>query len=304
MENLDRIALACFLLLLVALRRFLWPPAADADELSMLRSSPAIRIPLPGHVPPAAGRFSRWRCVGDLEDPASFVRRTCVFEHVCYDTSDEGDFLFFGREPNMTAPVLYDHRRGPQRRFRQRKAGGDPSNADFVALGKWVQHKRSKTSWAPRVVPGPTPEKRETLGGLHALSAPFVPTNLGHVAWDEAFPLLVAMAQLGEYSKELTILRTQGCEALASAGSRRVCAKFEQAFLAPLLGRGDAALKTLAQLRLERPRALLCFDRLLVGGSFDAFNSEELNEGKERLLVESGPLPCVTTAPRLPPWTL
>ena len=40
----------------------------------------------------------------------------------------------------------------------------------------------------------------QVLPGLHALSAPFVSTNLGHVAWDEGFPLVVAMAQLGLYT--------------------------------------------------------------------------------------------------------
>ena len=40
----------------------------------------------------------------------------------------------------------------------------------------------------------------QVLSGLHALSAPFVSTNLGHVAWDEGFPLVVAMAQLGLYT--------------------------------------------------------------------------------------------------------
>ena len=31
--------------------------------------------------------------------------------------------------------------------------------------------------------------------------------------------------------------------------------------------------------------SLLCFEKLLVGGSFDAFNSEALNVGKEALLA-------------------
>ena len=224
MQPAERVALAGFFVLLLLVRRYAWSSEADADELSMLRGSPPVRIRLPGHAPPRAGRFSRWRCVGDLEDPASFVRRTCIFEHVCYDTADEGDFLFFGRPDNESVPVLYDHRRGVQRKFRQRKAAGDATNADFVALSKWVRHKHhhASSSWAPRVVLGPVPEAHEVLHGLHALSAPFVPTNLGHVAWDEAFPLLVGMAQLGEYTRTLTILRTQGCEALPTPSSRHV----------------------------------------------------------------------------------
>ena len=57
-----------------------------------------------------------------------------------------------------------------------------------------------------------------------------------------------------------------------------MCAKFEQAFVAPLLGDSGAPLRTLAQRRAEQPKRLLCFEKLLVGGSFDAFNSELLNE--------------------------
>ena len=49
-----------------------------------------------------------------------------------------------------------------------------------------------------------------------------------------------------------------------------MCAKFEQAFVAPLLGDSGASLRTLAQLRAEQPKRLLCFDKLLVGGSFDS----------------------------------
>jgi hypothetical protein len=88
--------------------------------------------------------------------------------------------------------------------------------------------------------------------------------------------------------------------------------KFEAAFLAPLTG--DAAkppqtLLGLAAAHGVKARALaaatvdggssaaaaaasssdgsslLCFEKLLVGGSFDAFNSEALNVGKEALLA-------------------
>ena len=194
------------------------------------------------------------------------------------------------------------------------------------------------------------------LPGLHALSAPFVSTNLGHVAWDEGFPLVVAMAQLGLYTPRacrftpalsrsadhartrapaaatdasrsrpcvragLHLLRTSGCEALASESSRAICVKFESAFLAPLTGdaskppqtllglaaahgllkaRGGGALaaatidgdssssgsSAVAAAPSSDGSSLLCFEKLLVGGSFDAFNSEALNVGKEALLA-------------------
>jgi hypothetical protein len=84
------------------------------------------------------------------------------------------------------------------------------TDADFVALSKWVKY-RQRSSWSPRIEHRPLPldEVGATLGGLHALSAPFVPTNLGHVAWDEAFPLLVSMAQLGVYTTELRCARAR-----------------------------------------------------------------------------------------------
>jgi len=132
---------------------------------------------------------------------------------------------------------------------------------------------------------GTVPSSGVQLRGLHALSAPFVPTNLGHVAWDEAFPLLVAMAQLGVYSTTLQIVRTAGCDVLPAA-SRHVCAKFAAAFLEPLLGVRGATLLTLQELVASHsPSRHLCFEQIVVGGSYDAFNSEALNEGKEPLLA-------------------
>ena len=65
---------------------------------------------------------------------------------------------------------------------------------------------------------------------------------------------------------------------------RQVCAKFAAAFLEPLLGTRGASLTTLAQLRAQSARSeLICFDRLLVGSAFDAFNSDALNDGKVRM---------------------
>lgn len=240
-----RFALVSCLLFHIALRTVWHVTSEDPDEAGMLRAGLPIRIMMQDSTPPPAGRFSRWRCVGNMEDPEKFVRRTCLFDHVCYDTSDAGEFLFFSRHPNATAPLLYDHRRGLQRSFRLRKSRGDPMNSDFVALAKWVRHKKSRPTWSPRIVSGPTPERRLVLPGLHALSAPFVPTNLGHVAWDEAFPLLVGMAQLGEYTRALKILRTHSCDTLGSVGSRKARASH-----ACFSGEGQLAVGTIPRTHL------------------------------------------------------
>jgi hypothetical protein len=195
----------------VLLFHLLTRPASlvNPEEALMLRHAEPIRIALPaGH---KAGRFSRWRCVGGLEDIEEFAHRACVFEDVCYD-STTSDFYFYTPTANGTAaPVLYDHHHGAQHKFRQRRSEGDRFDSDFVALSKWVKY-RQRLSWSPRVVVGPLPPEHRAMDGLTALSAPFVPTNLGHVAWDEAFQLVVAMAQLGVYSPTLRLLRTHGCE--------------------------------------------------------------------------------------------
>ena len=70
---------------------------------------------------------------------------------MCYDAAD-ADFLFYARVANRTAPVIYDHRRGVRRRFRERRADGDPEDADFVALAKSSQGKKGPVTWSPRVV--------------------------------------------------------------------------------------------------------------------------------------------------------
>ena len=248
----------------------------------LLRSAAPVRIALSGS-PSTQPEYSRWRCVGNLEDIDDFEYRACVFSNVCYEVSS-ADFVFFTASNSTTPPIIYDHRKGEQHTFRQRRATGSAIDADFVALSKWVPY-RPRLSWSPRIEAGPLPSSRTMLSGLTALSAPFVPTNLGHVAWDEAFPLLVAMAQLGVYTPQLRILRTHGCDVLKGS-SRRVCAKFASAFLGPLLGSRAATVYTLAQLAAVHSNAQhVCFESLLAGGVFDAFNSEELNVGREPLLV-------------------
>ena len=51
---------------------------------------------------------------------------------------------------------------------------------------------------------------------VHLLSAPFVPTNLGHLVWEEAFPLLLGMVQLGVYDEQAVVLRTHACNQSAA----------------------------------------------------------------------------------------
>ena len=55
------------------------------DALSMLNHPAGVAIPLRygyGLRAPAAGEYSRWHCVGGLEDVGETEHRTCVFNHV------------------------------------------------------------------------------------------------------------------------------------------------------------------------------------------------------------------------------
>ena len=171
------------------------------DALSMLNHPAGVAIPLRygyGLRAPAAGEYSRWHCVGGLEDVGETEHRTCVFNHVrrraapppalrrrqarpsvptpppprsqvCYDAAD-ADFLFYARVANRTAPVIYDHRRGVRRRFRERRADGDPEDADFVALAKSSQGKKGPVTWSPRVVVGPRPPRAKVRFGRARLA--------------------------------------------------------------------------------------------------------------------------------------
>ena len=88
---------------------------------------------------------------------------------MCYDAAD-ADFLFYARVANRTAPVIYDHRRGVRRRFRERRADGDPDDADFVALAKSSQGKKGPVTWSPRVVVGPRPPRAKVRFGRARLA--------------------------------------------------------------------------------------------------------------------------------------
>ena len=104
-------------------------------------------------------------------------------------------------------PVLFDRRYGHTFTFRHESPTG---TENFLPLNKHVRYKRH-VRWSPVVVDRPLPAGATVLPTLHLLSAPFVPTNLGHLAWEESFPLLLTMAQLGAYEESAVVLRTHGC---------------------------------------------------------------------------------------------
>ena len=163
------------------------------------------------------------------------------------------------------------------------------SHESRVATRRHVRYKRH-VRWSPQVAHTPVPRGALTLRKLHLLSAPFVPTNLGHLAWEEAFPLLLAMAQLGEYEEEAqsVVLRTHACNETAiglgrgseapTASEARLCSKFLDGFMRPL---GElTTLRSLRDTHARRGVRHVCFKRVLAGGYFELFN-EAHHPGKE-----------------------
>ena len=76
-----------------------------------MRSEEPVQVVLPQEpVPP--GVFSRWSCVGDLENLATNpdTLRTCIFHNVCHE---HGDWLYYERQPQAALPAIFDHKLGP-----------------------------------------------------------------------------------------------------------------------------------------------------------------------------------------------
>lgn len=251
----------------------------DLVAARAFRADPPIEVVLVGRpVPP--GAFSRWMCVGDLENRYMSPERlrTCIFRNVCHE---DGGWRYYERQPQAALPVIYDHSIG------QLSFPNDP--AGFVPLTK-RPHTRSHRwlHFSPSVHSNAMPRQHVWRQGLTALSGlgPSMVgwTNLGHVLWEAAYPLLVAMAQVGEYQSHLSLL-LHSDDCLRHA----LCSRFANAFLAPLTGLHSAGadsgqIDSLPRLLANSSTHGVCFERLLVGGSFDAFNSALRNEGKEPLL--------------------
>jgi hypothetical protein len=285
------------------------------SEGLLLQRGPAVHIavPAPSHTLHVRGRgtadpmqaapkqrqseglFSSHDCVGDMSTIKPRASRLCVLNNVCLDTSS-GNFNYY-RDPQATqAPIVFDRRYGHIFAFGHVAPKG--GREDLLPLNKHVRYKRH-VRWSPRIVDGPLPHGAQHLRPLHLLSAPFVSTNLGHLAWEEAFPLLLGMAQLGIYEEAPVILRTHDCnESLAAsthegysgrrqirdvsngptASEAKLCNKFLEGFMKPL-GR----VRTVGGVRAEYTAAgtrHVCFTRLMAGGYYDMFNAPA-HAGKE-----------------------
>ena len=239
-------------------------------------------------------------CVGDMSTIKPRASRVCVLRRVCMATAT-GIFHYY-RDGNATlTPIVFDQRYGHIFSFGHVAPRGGCE--DLLPLNKHVRYKRH-VRWSPHIVDGALPHGAPLLRQLHVLSAPFVPTNLGHLVWEEAFPLLLAMAQLGVYEERAVVLRTHNCSESVkpakppTASAARLCRKFVDGFVRPLQG-GEAAaqgagrgvasapLTTIDSLRQRYARAgapYVCFRRLLAGGYHEMFNAPA-HAGKEPLLA-------------------
>ena len=258
------------------------PLAAPATASTLLRihgRGGIVRQQLPS--PPRAhpeGQYSSHECIGDISDLKPKAQRVCLFRRVCLDTQS-GDWQYYRRANVSLPPVLFERRYGSQFSFQHVAPRG---TEEFLALNKHVRYK-PHVRWSPIVVDGAAPVGVHWAAPVHLLSAPFVPTNLGHLVWEEAFPLLLAMAQLGAYDERAVVLRTHACnesvkpgEPLPTESEARLCEKFVAGFVAPLQARERSGVDLVAALRARHWPRHVCFRRLVAGGYFDMFNAPPL----------------------------
>ena len=241
------------------------------------------------------GTHSSHTCIGDMSTVKPRAHRACLFERICLDTKSL-EFLYY-RDPSQTQPpVLFDRRYGHLFAFGHVSPKG--GREDLLPLNKHVRYKRH-VRWSPRIVDGAIPRGAPLLTPLHLLSTPFVPTNLGHLAWEEAFPLLLAMVQLGAYapSESTVVLRTHACnESIAARSSSggggaggevgeaptpseaRLCGKFLDGFMRPV---GSVeTIRAVAARHAAAGHRTICFSRVVAGGFYDMFNTPS-HAGKE-----------------------
>eukprot|EP00401_Gymnodinium_catenatum_P000472 CAMPEP_0117543892 /NCGR_PEP_ID=MMETSP0784-20121206/45292_1 /TAXON_ID=39447 /ORGANISM="" /LENGTH=477 /DNA_ID=CAMNT_0005340679 /DNA_START=248 /DNA_END=1678 /DNA_ORIENTATION=+ len=276
-------------------------PSMTAWDESIPLEQAMLRQPL-SLVLPAKGvrrreHFSRWRCLGDLEEPSKLEDRACVFSNVCYNRSLR-DFVFFrSSEQDGLAPIIFDHRTGSQFLFPRRPRGAveDKSgeHVDFLHLNYHRHSAGALKSWDPDSSQGGAitwslqmreeriPAGHKSLPGVYAFGAPHRDTvNVGHVVWEDSFAIFVNMIRLGVYTACLNIIRSQPCERTAAYGTAGRCRKFEEGFLHPLTASCGTVLQ-FAELLQRHEEDLLCFEHLIVGGTFGMFDSDSHNVGKE-----------------------
>jgi len=270
-----------------------FPPPQDAG-IVLPRVRP-LQIAAAGGNSSAPRRFSRVRCVGNMQDVSHLEDRACLFSDLCYDPLAQ-DFVFF--TPAAQVPVIFDNRRGAQFSFRRRGGGEDE---DFLFLTYHLHRIRERLLWkagmttelgkpasfSPLTRDGPIPQSAVRLPGVHVLStAHRDQLNLGHLVWEDAFPMFVSMASLGVYSPCVSIIRTHGCEVYPHRSSeRRLCEKFAEGFLRPLTGTCGGGISTLASFAAKaRSEGLVCLDTLVAGGTYGAFDEARYMVGRGHLV--------------------
>ena len=226
----------------------------------------------------ASEGWSGHHCIGDMDtdlqaheskNPRVTLTRACSFSNVCWAPAT-GEWLYYQNDSPQHGeglPSLATSSGGARRR-------------DMLSL-KVVNRREPSGAHVARI-------RRLTalMGGRFA-------PNIGHFVWDHAFALLTSMSQLGVYASELNVLRTSACMKHGSQNGfvPELCAALADAFLAPLNGRSPVAsprgwVRTLDELRAAHPTSKrLCFDQLQAGGTYNAFDAEPLNVGREGFIA-------------------
>lgn len=272
---------------------------AEADSIQIQQAMLGQSLPLAirtGTGLPRSKQYSHMRCLGDLEEPSNLEDRTCLFSNICYNRTLQ-DFVYYSSSKNDgMAPIIYDHRSGSTFLFPKAQTkvqGSARQNDGFVFLNyhrnsgppeSWKadqpQTEGGTLTWSPQTMDGPIPVGYKHLPGTFAFNAPHRDvSNLGHVLWEDAFPILVNMIRLGVYTPCLKILRAQPCQLTRSYGPPGLCNKFEDSFLRPLVG--ACGMVALFSDLIQQHKEDVCFEHLMVGGTYGAFDEERNNIGKE-----------------------
>ena len=214
--------------------------------------------------------------------------RSCVFRHVCWNLAAPGFQLTYHSDPAaVQTPLLYKYR---EAQAVYNFSAVDGRGVGIVGLtrqgyGGNTEPVRPVQSWQPL-----PPEARRISSPVVLGSASFWSNaNLGHILWEEVFPPFQALIRHGVYTHSARLLRVHGCHALTLPKTRELCSKFASAVVPAVFGGGlDDVASLRDRLTRQHPHGRArhaCFDTLVAGGAWTAFDFEMLNTGKEPALA-------------------
>ncbi|KAI8823328.1 hypothetical protein BJ741DRAFT_634421 [Chytriomyces cf. hyalinus JEL632] len=226
-------------------------------------------------------RYSHFRCVGDDNNPEGRRERICVFENVCYDTTNS-QWTYHVRGNSSRKPVLFDATNGERLEFYESR---QDYQVGFVALSGFTE---GSTDWWPTISTSPSPavlspETTVVLDNLHALFHLAVhDDNLGHLLWEEMAALWYGMIRLNAFSDELVPMHMLG-----TLPDRKLNVKFRTAFMPAITPKDPVSFNDYMKKTVAKQRAAthVCFDQLMAGGNMLRFFQSHgwHNQGHEPL---------------------